>query len=310
MKNIRSICLLILLGLIFTSTRAANNDSLSVMFYNVENLFDTEDDSTKNDNEFLPESAKEWTNRRWSKKTHKIAQVISAAKYPAIIGLCEVENKAVLEKLVKSRLMRRKKYQILHFESPDFRGIDVAILYRPSEVNLLAVKATPVRLGGRSKTRDILAATFSKNTDTLSVFVNHWPSRYGGIKKSKPKRLIAAKVLKRLMDSVKNVSANYKLVAIGDFNDEPKNKSLKVLKGYKNHNDTIKGTLKYKGKWKKFDQCITSKNAPGKLQVLRKDFLFEKDSKYGGIKPHRTYRGPKYLGGFSDHLPIIYSLKL
>lgn len=280
-------------------------DSTSVLFYNVENLFDTEDDSTKNDNEFLPESIKEWDKYKLRKKTKKIAQLIAANNYPDVIGLCEVENKEVVENIAKTRLLYKKHYQVLHFESNDMRGIDVALLFK-DDLELLDVKIAPVHLGGRKKTRDILQATFVNHLDTFVVFVNHWPSRWGGIKKSNPNRMIAAKKLKHLMDSTSSNFPNRKLIAMGDFNDEPKDKSLKLLKQYNNlMTHQLIGSLKYKGKWKKFDQFIISKNFEARAYVFKPDFLLEEDVKYSGNKPFRTYYGPRYNGGFSDHLPIL-----
>lgn len=284
-------------------------DSVTVMFYNVENLFDTSDDSTKNDNEFLPDSKKRWTNSKWKKKTYKISQVIAAANFPDIIGLCEVENKIVLEKLTKSNLLWRHHYKILHIESNDKRGIDVALLYKENKLDLYSVKANPIHLSGARATRDILSATFLHHSDTFSVFVNHWPSRYGGKKKSIPKRIKASIQLKHLLDSVRFNHSNHKSIAMGDFNDEPNDSSLKVFKDFNFPLSNSQGTIKYKGKWQNFDQFILSKNSTVASKVLRFDFLLEEDKKYGGLKPFRTYYGPRYNNGFSDHLPIYLKIE-
>jgi hypothetical protein len=165
------------------------------------------------------------------------------------------------------------------------------------------MKANKVNLKSRA-TRDILSATFSHFKDTLTVFVNHWPSRYGGRKKSNPKRKIASELLLFLMDSTVTHHPNNKLIAMGDFNDEPKDSSLKVLSKYSNRSATLNGTLKYKGKWQVFDQFICSKNFSYNLNVYKPSFLLENDKTYGGEKPFRTYYGPFFNGGFSDHLPI------
>jgi predicted extracellular nuclease len=281
----------------------AQNDSLSVLFYNVENLFDTIDDTLKNDNEFLPKSKKKWTNTKWNQKTIKISKVIAGNNYPQIIGLCEVENKIVLEKLKNHYIFKSKKYAMIHFESPDYRGIDCAMLYQPDKVDLLSMKPNNVDLNGR-KTRDILSATFAYLTDTFSIFVNHWPSRYGGRKKSNSRRKIASNVLMLLMDSTKNQHPNHKIIAMGDFNDEPKDSSLQALNKYSNRSSELLGTIKYKGKWQVFDQFICSKNFAYNLAVYNPDFLLEEDKTYGGKKPFRTYYGPFFNGGFSDHLPV------
>lgn len=289
--------------IVFSSKVFSASDSISILFYNVENLFDTEDDTLKNDDEFLPDGKKKWTNTKWNEKTNKIAKIIAGNNYPEIIGLCEIENKLVLEKLKNHYLFKNKKYSIIHFESPDSRGIDCALLYQHNKLDILSMRANKVNLNGR-KTRDILSATFTHLNDTLALFVNHWPSRYGGKKKSNPKREIASKVLLFLMDSTATNFPNHKLIAMGDFNDEPKDSSLKVLSKYNNRSAKLNGTIKYKGKWQVFDQFICSKNFSYGLTVYKPTFLLEEDKTYGGEKPFRTYYGPFFNGGFSDHLPI------
>lgn len=298
MKN-----LIVFVFALHASSIFSQNDSISLLFYNVENLFDTQDDSLKNDNEFLPNSKKKWTSTRWNEKTVNIAKVIAGNNFPQIIGLCEIENKAVLNKIKNHYILKDKKYSIIHFESPDLRGIDCALLYQPDKIDLLSMRANNVDLQGR-KTRDILSATFANAKDTIAVFVNHWPSRYGGRKKSNPKRKIASERLLFLMDSTSNYYPNYKIIAMGDFNDEPNDSSLIALKKYSNRSLELNGTLKYKGKWQIFDQFICSKNFSYNLTVYSPNFLLEEDKTYGGSKPYRTYYGPFFNGGFSDHLPI------
>ena len=278
-------------------------DSLSILFYNVENLFDTKDDSLKMDNEFLPNGKKKWNSTRWNQKTVNITKVIAGNDFPEIIGLCEIENKNVLEKIKNHYILRNSEYSIIHFESPDLRGIDCAILYQSKKLDLLAMKANKIDLSGR-KTRDIVSATFAYLKDTFSVFVNHWPSRYGGRKKSNSKRQIASETLLYLMDSTSKHHSNYKIIAMGDFNDEPGDSSLITLEKYSNRSKELKGTLKYKGRWQIFDQFICSKNLNYNLTVYSPDFLLEEDKTYGGKKPFRTYYGPFFNGGFSDHLPV------
>jgi hypothetical protein len=289
----------------FCITESYGQDSVSIMFYNVENLFDTFDDSTKNDNEFLPDAKKKWTKSRWHKKTQKIAQVITAANYPDVIGFCEIENDTVLKKLINSNLLWKKKYKILHFESKDQRGIDVAIIYKAHRLDLISVKPNYIDLKGKRNTRDILSATFANQKDTFALFVNHWPSRYGGKKKSVPKRLIASNKLKILMDSVTNNFPNRRVIATGDFNDEPHDSSLAQFKDYEFTSFKFAGTIRYRGRWQFFDQFILSGNFEYKARILNYEFLLEEDKKYGGLKPYRTYIGPRYRNGFSDHLPIL-----
>jgi predicted extracellular nuclease len=278
------------------------------MFYNVENLFDTLNDSTKNDNEFLPNSAKKWTNSKWYKKTQKIAQVITAANFPDIVGFCEVENKTVLKRLVNSTLLWKERYEVLHFESKDQRGIDVALIYKPKRLNLLSLKPIFINLKGKRKTRDILSITLANEKDTFALFINHWPSRYGGKRKSDPKRLIAAHTLKKHMDSVITNYPRRKTIAFGDFNDEQKDSSLSLLKNYTFASFEFQGTIKYKGRWQTFDQFILSKNIVQTSKILNFEFLLEPDYKYKGVKPYRTFIGPRYKNGFSDHLPILLKI--
>lgn len=282
---------------------AGKKDSISVLFYNVENLFDVADDTTKNDNEFLPTSKKHWNYNKMQDKIHKIAQVILAAELPDVIGLCEVENEWVVNQLKYHQFLKNKHYEVLHIESPDQRGIDCALLYDSKKFDLLAFKAEAVKLKGQRNTRDILIATLASKKDTFTFFVNHWPSRYGGKKKSIPKRIIAANTLKHVLDSVNKIGL--KIIAMGDFNDEPKDSSLQLLKKYKNPSGALNGTIKYRGKWQMFDQFIYSPNIAAKMTILTYPFLLEDDNTYGGSKPFRTYYGPRYNGGFSDHLPIL-----
>ena len=285
-----------------------SQDSTSVMFYNVENLFDTSDDSTKNDNEFLPTARKKWTNSKWFKKTHKIAQVITAANYPEIIGLCEIENDTVLKRLISSSLLWKENYEIIHFESKDQRGIDVALIYKPENLNLMSVKPILINLKGERYTRDILSVILASSKDTLALFVNHWPSRFGGKVKSAPKRLIAAQTLIKHMDSIRNKFPSIKIIAMGDFNDEKKDVSLNIFKDYSFAPFKFKGTIKYKGIWQTFDQFILSNNFIFTSKILNLNFLLEPDLRYKGIKPYRTFIGPRYKNGFSDHLPVILKL--
>ena len=306
MKILRILYLTILI--VICKTNVCSQDSTSIMFYNVENLFDTENDTLKDDDEFLPNAQKRWTNSKWFKKTHKISQVITAANYPDIIGFCEVENITVLKKLVASTLLWKENYEILHFESKDQRGIDVALIYKPKKLNLLSVKPIFINLKGKRNTRDILSVTLANKKDTFALFVNHWPSRYGGRIKSIPKRLIAAKTLKQHMDSVSINFSNRKVIAMGDFNDETKDSSLTLFKDYFFTPFKFKGTIKYKGRWQTFDQFILSKNIISNSEILNFEFLLEPDRKYKGVKPYRTFIGPRYRNGFSDHLPILLKL--
>jgi len=300
-----------------------------IMFYNVENLFDTVNNPRTDDEEYLLEGTKRWNSYKYWEKLKKIFQVIAAVgeeSPPEIIGLCEVENSTPLYNLVYDLPLSKYKYKIIHKESPDLRGIDVAILYRYDKVKLLSKKfiRVKVRENPNWTTRDILYAKLKTTTDTLHVFVNHWPSRWGGELRSKPYRLAAAEHLKKAVDSVQKSNPAAKVIIMGDFNDEPQNESVQRLLSTTiiNLSDTLErkcrcGTLKFKSEWQMFDQILVSKAllTDGKLmlnqnslKVFNPEFLLLRDNSYGGNKPFRTYLGPRYQGGYSDHLPVVFDL--
>ena len=298
--------LFILISLTFLSNYSlfSQCDSVKIMFYNTENLFDCKDDSLKNDNEFLPSSKKKWNRDKFVKKINRIIKVIAANNFPDIIGFCEIENDSVLYKLTSHFQVKHKKYRIVHFESADKRGIDCALIYSSLQWDLNSLKPNSVKLNGRP-TRDILSTTLVNERDTLALFVNHWPSRYGGKNKSEGKRINASSVLLHVMDSVKRNFPTRKIIAMGDFNDEPKDSSLLLLNAFSNQSSTFKGTIRYRGKWQIFDQFICSNNFKYYSKAFKAYFLLEQDKTYGGLKPFRTYYGPMYHNGFSDHLPIV-----
>jgi len=309
------------------------------MFYNVENLFDTIDNPSTNDEEFLPKGNRHWNNYKFYQKIKHISQVIVAAgegDYPAIIGLCEIENHEVLESLLFHTPLNKLDYQIIHKESPDNRGIDVAFLYRKSKFKPLLYEAIPVNnpKDVDFKTRDILYVKGVITTDTIHFFVNHWPSKYGGVGATKPLRALAASTLRMRTDSLLNLNKRSNIVIMGDFNDTPSDVSIKEVLKAKSPGETIqtnslynlaiplslkgKGTNKYRGKWSLIDQIIVSgnlltgkrlKTSAESFQIFSPDFLLEKDETNLGKKPNRTYDGFKYHGGFSDHLPVFVDLK-
>lgn len=285
-----------------------SQDHPKVMFYNVENLFDTVDDTLKNDDEFTPNGLKKWDNFKLDTKITQIAKVIIGNNFPDLVGLAEVENDSVLTLLCKHSLIRKQQYDFIHFESPDKRGIDCAFLFKSAKWNLIFAK--PIQVSSKSNpTRDILACTLTHKKDTFCFFINHWPSRYGGVTKSEPKRIQAAQMLLQHMDSVTNRHPHQTIITMGDFNDEPQNSSLQLLSKYYNYGTQTDGTIKYKGKWQTFDMFISNKRR-FKFKIFKPALLLEKDVKYGGFKPNRTYYGPFYNGGYSDHLPIILELSL
>jgi len=330
------------------SENRANLDSFQikshpvrVVFWNVENLYDPYDDTTKLDDEFTASGTKHWGWSRFSLKLNRVAKTfISVGGWtpPVIVGLCEVENRYVLNKLVFTTPLKYYNYKFIHHESPDQRGVDVAMLYRPSEFHIIENRTVSIRFpfDTISQTREILCVKgilFGK--DTLFVFINHWPSRRGGYLSSQPRRNYVAAVLARIIDSVKQVNRSANILIMGDFNDEPENESLLLhLKGLTevaDPSDSLlynligirnkkrkEGTLKYRDQWSTFDQFLVSgailkgtrgiKTSPGAVEIVRSSFLLEEDQTYFGEKLFRTYAGPKYRGGFSDHLPISIEL--
>jgi len=314
---------------------------LRLMFYNVENLFDTYDDSLTNDNEFLPDQGKYWNYNRYQEKLQHIATTIVAIggwNAPEIIGLCEIENRKVLEDLCKKTGLVNLDYNIIHQESKDSRGIDVALLYRKQSFKPLGYNAIRVifEFSPGSTTRDILHVYgLTNNKDTLHIFVNHWPSRWGGQLDSERNRMEAARTLRKEVDSIFNQNPNSKIVIMGDLNDYSNNKSLTdVLKANRtfdniNNNQLYNlsafieqtsevGSHKHEGVWGILDQIIVSGallNAKSGLSakkentyIFNADFLLTDDENFTGKINFRTYSGYKYLGGYSDHLPVFFDL--
>ena len=311
----------------------AQDTSCTLLFYNVENYFDCVDDSLTNDNDFLPDAPKHWTWKRYTTKRQNIARVIAAVGKgvpPVLVGLCEVENATVLNELVRYQPLSAYQYKTIHYESPDARGIDVALLYQSKWFTPL--KSEPIRVCFQEAgcSRDILYVKgLLAGTDTLHVMVCHAPSRRGG-KQADRRRMQAMQWVKNVVDSVLQQSPLARVVLMGDFNDTPLDDS--ILQGlgavpvwqatdscsWVNIMPQQGGTYKYKGEWSLFDQFIVSS---GLLQgdgwvvenktgyIFQDDFLLEADATYMGCKPYRTYLGPRYVGGYSDHLPIYLRLQ-
>lgn len=311
--------------------------NVSVVFWNVENLYDPYDDTTKLDDEFTSAGAKHWTWSKFNLKLNHVAKTLIAIgewEAPAIAGLCEVENRYVLNKLIYETPLKPWQYKCIHHESPDLRGIDVALIYRPSVFNVLGSKSISIRFpfDTLAQTREILMVKgILFGMDTIHLFVNHWPSRRGGYLGSQPRRNWVASVLKVLIDSVLRSHPASNIVVMGDFNDEPENESLKVVLGAKTEinaipSDTLfnlmgvrnkirmEGTLKYRDQWSTFDQFLVTgaliggtsglKAGTRDVRIFSSKFLLEEDQTYFGEKLNRTFVGPRYHGGFSDHLPI------
>ncbi len=311
------------------------NDEFTFMFYNTENFFDCENDSLTQDDEFTPDGDRRWNYSRLHDKADRLAKVILAAgkwNAPVLVGLCEVESQHALEVLTKQTPLNKFNYKIIHKDSPDVRGIDAALIYRPELFKPFDYKAFPLidPLSPEFKTRDILRISGTLNSgDTIHVFVNHWPSRYGGIMETLRLRGLAAGTLKLSIQDLYKEYPKAKIICMGDFNDSPDEISLSgVLNAVKSDNPEVKGeminlsfewmkrpvqTLKHMYSWQVFDQIIVSdyflennnSMKAMKAEIFDASFLLEPDKKYGGVKPKRTYVGYRYQDGFSDHLPVL-----
>lgn len=334
--------LLFILLFIPFSLAAQEPAPFRVMFWNVENLFDTQHDSLKNDTEFLPDALRHWNYARYKKKLANVARVITAVGEwtpPALVGLCEVENDRVLRDLTRYSPLKEQGYRYVMTHSADERGIDVALLYQRDRFKLLSTSSlSPGLPTPQSRpTRDILHVSGQLLTgDTLDVLVTHLPSRSGGEKQSEPYRLFVAQKLKTTADSLINRRHHPQLIIMGDFNDYPTNRSVtEVLKatapptqpepGKLYHLLARKaqspdfGSYKYRGEWGLLDHLIVSGTllkpkeklftSEDKAHVTRLPFLLTKDEKYGDVQPFRTYVGMKYQGGYSDHLPVYVDFR-
>jgi predicted extracellular nuclease len=331
-------------------TSVSGRQTVRIVFWNVENLYDPYDDSTRLDNEFIPGGTMRWTYSRFRIKLNHTAKTLVAAGEwvpPAIIGLCEVENRYVMNKLIFDSPLKYFGYRMIHHESPDLRGIDVALLYRPQVIRIL--HSRPVRIvfpfDTSARTREILHvrvqvisqcrdSSGSSRPDTLDLLVNHWPSRRGGYAESQPRRDYVAGILRHLIDSLLLRDPERKILVMGDFNDEPASASIRtILRSL--HPDSASqpsdlrnlmapfsgktGSHRFRGVWSLLDQFMVSESLfkpghglhviPGSASIFRAGFLLEEDVKYFGPKPVRTFNGLRYQGGFSDHLPIVVDLE-
>ncbi len=303
--------------------------------WNLENLFDVFDDSLTNDNEFLPTSKKQWTEEKFMKKIDNLSDVMhfmNDGKGPDIIGFEEVENMMVLKYIVYK--FRNRDYIVVHRDSPDPRGIDVGLIYDRNMFDIQNVEKIPVGLPNGKPTRDILHVTliYKADNDLLQVYVNHWPSRLGGVEATENKRDIAAETLKKNVDSVLQVNSKNKIIILGDFNDGPVDESvLQKLKvdttscskitlpdenslynlSYSDYKLGL-GTYRYKKEWYLFDQIIISGSLLERkslgyfcdsFEIVKPSFMLEEEGN-DSSGPLPTYYGNKYLGGYSDHFPV------
>lgn len=313
-----------------------------IVSWNIENLFDTHHDSLKNDREFLPDAMRHWNYSRYKKKLADIARVITAVgewNPPALVGLCEVENDTALRDLTRRSPLKELGYRYVMTSSPDLRGIDVALLYQRDLFKLLSSRSISIPPFNQHRpTRDLLHVSGLLLTgDTLDVFVCHLPSRSGGAKESEPYRLHAAQILRTEADSILYKRLHPQVIIMGDFNDYPTNKSIQEVLEAEAPSPTLSplklyhllarkakskdfGSYKYRGEWGLLDHLIVSGallNQSGKFftseekaNVCLLPFLLIEDKKYGGREPFRTYKGMKYQGGISDHLPIYTDFEL
>ena len=291
---------------------------LTLVELNCENLFDCRHDSLKQDHEWLPDGQRHWTPARYWRKVNHVGQTILSCRedaVPDLVALVEVENDSVLFDLTRRSLLRAAGYEFLMTESPDVRGIDVALLYNPVTFRPLCYDCLNVQpLEGMRPTRDILYVQGETlNGDTLHVFVVHAPSRYGGEKVSRPNR---QQVAQRLLHAVRQLQPQAKVVVVGDFNDYADSPALQYLEAGGLTNITrqahgrhgAEGTYRYQGRWQSIDHVLVSGALlPTVSRAFVNDapFLLEEDKKYGGVKPLRTYNGYRYQRGFSDHLPLV-----
>ena len=298
------------------------SDDLFLMFYNVENLFDTVDSPNNIDNEFLPNSSKKWNSHKYFYKLEQLDKVfLSMIKdnnnfFPDVIGLCEVENRFVIEDLLSSSSFKGHNYTIVHKDSPDRRGIDCALLFSSRFQLLHKDFITIDNPDQNSKTRDIVFVKLKYRNYIMNIFINHWPSRWGGQEKSNHKRVYASKVLGEYIKS--NTSDDEFNIIMGDFNDYPTNESISKLIVDNNFINlmtsefvTGKGSYNYKGKWNWLDQILISENFNNPSIKLissgsfSRTFMLYKNKNGEGI-PSRTFGGDNWYGGFSDHLPVYF----
>jgi hypothetical protein len=311
-------------------------------FYNVENLFDIYHDAGKNDYEFLPDGSSQWTEERYLKKVENISEVISkigvktVPSGAAVVGLSEIENRRVLEDLVAMPSIKDKNYQIVHYEGPDVRGVDVALIYQPSIFKLVSSRSVRLTISGETGffTRDQLLVSGLIDNEMIHIIVNHWPSRSSGEKRTSPLRCAAADLTRSIADSIMKIDANAKIIVMGDLNDDPVNESIvKHLRAkgkqenlkegdmfnpmYKMYKDGV-GSLAYRDAWSLFDNIIVSQGLLGddkttfkfhQAKVFNENFLVQQSGTFKGY-PWRTFAGGAYQGGYADHFPVyMYMIK-
>lgn len=310
------------------------DDMQTIAFYNLENLFDLDNDEHTNDNDFLPTSVKKWTPKRYKNKLRKLGFAISnigrkeTGKHPVIVGLCEVENAKVIEDLLASKHLENCNYNYVHYDSLDERGIDVALLYDVDMFEVSNSETFTISLtdddGSPDYTRDILLVSGLLDGELVHVIVNHWSSRREGEKETEHKRLTSSNKVGDIINNLRLENNDAKIIVIGDFNDDPHSRSIKQLvNGFDLFNPMetlrsfMRGTTKHNRQWNLFDQVLISTNffkTSDNLfeyytaNIFDEDFLKLFNGKFKG-SPYRTYIGKKYQGGYSDHFPVYAIFK-
>ena len=319
-----------------------------VVFYNLENLFDTINDPNKNDEEYLPEGERKWTTYRYNQKLANMSRVLFdiAAEdriFPTVIGVSEIENRLVLEDLLATPKLAKTNYRIVHYDSPDRRGVDCAFFYRPDQFKLEGSEAHKISFPGRPNfyTRDLVAMWGKIEGEPFYFIVSHWPSRLGGKERSQYSRDFVAAKCKHICDSVRTVNPATKVVIMGDFNDDATDASVTDVLGAKGNlkklqpNDMYNpfyamlkagyGTLAYRDAWNLFDNIVVSENlataSTGALKVQKKEgakfygnifiapYMIQKEGQYKNY-PLRSFVGSNFQNGYSDHFPVyIYIAK-
>lgn len=303
------------------TAQESEKDGTLVMFWNLENFFDWTDQGTgESDKEFSSMGERHWTRKKFYAKCDAISKTMMwmADRYgrmPDVAGFAEVENRRVLKMLLESTLLRKYGYEIVHFESGDRRGIDVALIYRTEVFDKVGESVrTPESEGEKMDTRDILTVRLRRKSDgeNVNFIVNHHPSKFGGSKASEGRRTAVMKSLSEFCDSLLKSPENAEIVAMGDFNDNPDGEQFALLEGILVNKSGIlheegEGTIRYEGRWDLIDMFFTSPDLAGRseMHIERVPFLMIRERKHPGEKPFRTYSGPRYIGGVSDHCPII-----
>lgn len=306
----------------------------TLVSYNVENLFDTVDDPRTNDEDFLPSGPLRWTAKRYRHKLEQLARAISwtADELPPVVGLIEVENRAVVEDLARTPPLAEGDYAVVHFDSPDERGIDVALLVRRPFAKVLEAEALTVDLPGNDRTRDVLYARLAiAGEQVLHVFQCHWPSRREGVAESEPKRMAAARLVRERVDAILSRDPQARVLLMGDFNDHPHDRSIREGLGAgcdrmgrtdlidlmctDLEKSTVEGSYLHQGQWGYLDQMIVSRSlisgqgpVAAQAGAFVDDRLLFRHPKYGPA-PDKTYSRGDHKGGFSDHLPIVLQLR-